>query len=154
GKRLLSICQESFQATHLNLWDVQTGARLRRLVLRPGHHEEVQAAFSTDGKTLTVLCNKEAVRYHVATGERVSRRSISDDAVLSPRGDRVAVGGREDVLEVIDTASGAVLWTFKFDPRFFEGESFSENAKFLCVVGGAKASKVWDVDTGKEVCSL
>src|SRR5262249_51799353 len=67
-----------------------------------------------DGATLTVLEGYESLlcrRLEVATGKELSRfePAAGVNAVLSPRGDRLALSGREGTVRVLDSADGREL---------------------------------------------
>ena len=140
--------------TTMRLWDVATGAELRRF---EGHTSTVMdVAFSPDEATALSGSWDTTIRlWDVATGEELRRFEGHTDAVMSVAfsadGTTFVSGSRDGTLRLWDVTTGEEL-------RRFEGHTDAVNsvmfgAEDQTILSGSSdtSMRLWDVATGEEV---
>ena len=112
----------------LRLWDLASGAELRRFV----------KADRTEGNNLT--------------GFLVLFRSVSYGTALSPNGRMVAAGSKDGTITVWNTATAAVIRTLKpSEPTAMASLIFSDDNELLVSKDANQLLRVWDVGQGKQL---
>lgn len=93
------------------LWDIKTGQQIHRLVDKVAPVGLV--AFSPDGRRLLTTSRNEARVWDTETGKQlpftVKQRSTIHDAVFSADGRQLATGGDDNIAQVADAGTGALL---------------------------------------------
>jgi WD40 repeat protein/beta-lactamase regulating signal transducer with metallopeptidase domain len=69
-------------------------------------------------------------------------------AVLSPDGQRTALGGADGTVTVRDTASGRVLFTLPGHTAAVAGIAFSPDGRLIATVSHDGTARLWDAETG------
>src|SRR5581483_4201667 len=113
--------------------------------------------FSRDGKTLVAAGGTQARFGEVQLWDVASRRlrhsvTLTTDTVFgasfSPDGKRVAVGGADNTVRVIDAEAGKELLKISNHENWVLGTAFGVDGKRLVSVGRDQAAKLTDPTTG------
>ena len=154
---------EVFWKPTIKLNDLRRGAELKSVELLPKGSPE-SLALSPDGKTAAVTTDEGTVWVgDPNTGAEKWTRplglkgAIFFDAVFSPDGKVLAVGGRAlgrdaAFLKIVDAETGQVKHTLVDSKLSLRTFAFSPDGSLLAVSGDfmKKGIKIWDVATGKE----
>jgi WD40 repeat protein len=152
----------------MRIWDATSGKGVRTL---KGHTHQVRdVMFSPDGTRLATAGWDQTVKIWDATTSseaRILRGHTRGVFSLTIRSDgmRCASGSDDRTVKVWDTRTGQVIHTLVGHTSLVTSLAFSPDGKRLASATGAfpgladvqvKAVevKVWDVTTGREVCSL
>ncbi|RKT08961.1 WD domain G-beta repeat uncharacterized protein [Streptomyces sp. 1114.5] len=155
GRRILS---GSADRT-LRLWDLATGAELRRWV---AHDDGVQcAALSPDGRSAVSGGVWGAARlWDTATGTELRRFPGQEQgclsAVFSPEGRLVATGCGDHTVRCWDPATGQELRRFPGHTADVAAVAFSPDRRLLLSGAaqtefGADQVRLWELESGKEL---
>ena len=133
------------------LWDADTGQELRRLA---HSHDVYRVAYSPDGACiLTGRVDHEAQLWHADTGRPLGGGFRGSCVAFSPDGKHILTGDHQFV-RLFDTGTGQ-------ERRRFEGHSttvnciaFSPDGKRILSSSQDSTTRLWDIDTGRELCSL
>ena len=118
---------------------------------------------SLDGRTVAIIpCCGESDRLELRDTEdgapvkTIELSTQSSGLTFSPSGDRIAVVGGNDVVEVIDTKSGARLQTLHTEVgRTVESIAFSPDGTLLAIGSwDGQAMQVWEVAAGRRLMAL
>jgi WD40 repeat protein/serine/threonine protein kinase len=164
GTRLATYSQDQ----SVKIWDAATGKEVGTL---KGHTHQVRSvAFSPDGTRLASASWDGTVKiWDAATSS--DARTLSGhtgkvfSVAFSPDGKCCASASEDRTVRVWDTRTGRVIHTLPGHRNMVTGLAFSPDGKRLASATGAfpgpadlevKAIevKVWDVTTGREICSL
>jgi WD40 repeat protein len=156
----LSILTANFSDSSAVLWDVATGAEIRRL---QGQSEDFRAiAFSSDGRFIvTGSYNKSARLWNSATGEeiRVFKGGIGPvlEVAFSSDGNSLLTGsyaayenGRkvaEDMVRIWDLSSGKLIRSFVVQGPI----RFAPHSRFVLTGSEGNAARLIDINTGQEI---
>jgi WD40 repeat protein len=137
---------------HALLWDVATGRHVRTLEGAP--------APATSGHCLsfhaggTLLAGTDGHLWEVATGRQLwpppHGTAEKSCVAFSPDSKRVAAAGRNNVLWLMDRATGRLLFRLDGHRDLVYGLAFSPDGKTLASAGHDRAVRLWDVTTGRE----
>jgi WD40 repeat protein len=153
----------SSDRNNLRLWDLETGAELRRF--EDGHSEDIQGvAFSPDG-TLAVSASYDAVGktpdrsvivWDVATGRRVQMFRGSSTwvsaAAISPD-NRWVLSAAPDGTRLWDIASGQLLHEYPYG-SYVRTVAFLPDGRQAISQSGESELVQWDLETGSELRRL
>jgi RNA polymerase sigma factor (sigma-70 family) len=135
-------------ARRLCLWDAATGKELHDIAAQ-GSVPSV--AFTPLGESIWALESRGVLQWDVATGKELRRIPFPQGAwtlALSPGGDTLAVSGRDQVVHVIEVATGRPLRELAgLEARSL---AFSPDGGALAGAGPDGLVLAWDVTTGKE----
>lgn len=150
GRRVVTL--EGFGG--VGVWDVETGKKLCRLGPMVRGSELSSFAVEPDGKT-ALLCYARGLfeRFDVKSGESTGRfRSETEfyphDAVVTPDGRHVLVGGGDCTLRLLDVVTGRQLARVTRENNVFTRLAISPDGRFALSAGG----RAWDA--AKRVDSL
>lgn len=141
----------------IQLWDVQTGGRLKTLKGPSGSRDTI--AFSPDGRTLAVAGYVEVMLWDVATGNMLQRVEEIPCCVysvaFSPDGKTLAGGGiNNGTMRLWDVRTGKELVAFDGKTVAVKSVAFSPDGKVLASGDIHSVIKLWDVRTGAELETL
>ena len=139
-------------ASEIDLWDVNTGKRLR-VFSGPDQSVTNSVAFSPDGQTLAAGNRDTTVRlWDVNTStilHTFKRQSASISSVaFSPDGKILASGSKDKTICLWDAHAGRHLRTLTSDGYSVNCVAFSPDGKILASVS-PKLIHLWNVDTGQ-----
>jgi WD40 repeat protein len=148
--------------TTVRLWNLETGQEMRRL----DHSSSVRGvAWDTDGKSLHSCRNKVALeRWNARTGQLL--RAFPLVGILPRLATRpnsrqiaVAVFRKDDAqVKVLDSETGKQLHVLqlpsKADGAGMVAVTYSPDGKRLAAAGDLGLARVWDADSGEEVCTV
>ncbi len=138
----------------IRLWDLESGAELRRF---EGHEDEVRGVAAIDSDRFVSCSADKTLRlWRVETGEELRRFEGHGEAVLDVSlldGRRVLSASKDRTLRLWDIETGAQV-------RRFDGHEDAVLA-VVAVEGGRALSgsadgtlRLWDIDTGKQLRCL
>lgn len=146
----------------VDLWDAETGKRIRRIEGRaPGHIHSV--AFSPDGKRIVGGGSKgeqELKVWEVETGKELlalkGHKSYVLSAIFSGDGKRIVSSDYSDstshTARVWDAETGKELLALKLQPEtMFSSVAINRDGTRLVTGGHGRPVKLWNADTGKEL---
>lgn len=137
------------------LWDVRTGAELRRFI---GHKDGVtDVAFSEDDMQIFTASGDGSVRlWDSATGAELRRfdghtKGVTDLAI-SPDGQQLLTASTDHTARLWDVATGVEL-------RRLSGHRFGTSVAFFpdgdrLLTAGWNTARIWDAHTGREIGRL
>jgi WD40 repeat protein len=145
----------------LRLWDVRTGRELRRF---EGHRAAVWGvAVAPDGKTVASVAPEEAglrlwdfatgKERHRLEGTRARLGQVLSIA-LSPDGQTLASGGRDQTVRLWDVATGKERLTFAGNEFPLKGVAFAPDGRTLATSSNDGVVRLWETSTGKEAARL
>ncbi|MBA3481847.1 MAG: WD40 repeat domain-containing protein [Pirellulales bacterium] len=143
----------------VQVWDAKTGREVATL----GAHDRLirGVAFSRDGRRLASLSGDGIVNLWDATQLDMKQDPLttirgpvpgpSMNVAISPDGRRVAMGGEENTVKILDVESGLPLQTLRGHSGNIYTVAFSpdEDGRWVASAGEDSAVKVWDSHTGK-----
>ncbi len=149
---------QSWYASHLRLWDVQTGKVLGDLDSPGGSF-----AFTADGKTLVAGRDRRVQVWDVAKRQKIREIKIEGGGIrfiaLSPDCKRVATVGMGFPklprfgcrVDVFDVETGKLLWSAPAtEDRLISGIAYSPDGKTIAVSTQGKPVLLLDAQTGKK----
>lgn len=141
----------------ITIWDVNTGRVLRNL---EGHSNDISAlTYSPDGKFLASGSDDKTIKlWDANTGHEIRTFAgtlFSHSLAFSPNS-RILVGASDEpnhaFIKLWEVATGKEIKRFQTAGADF---AFSPDGKTLTVRRDYReALKVWDVDTGRELCAI
>jgi WD40 repeat protein len=145
SQRLASVGNDKL----LRIWHPTTGECLQSL---PGHSMWVwNVSFAPDGQTVATASLDGTQRlWNLETGTSAiigTGPVYMRTAAFSPDGQRLAIRGREDLVELLDPRTGELLHSFAAPLDVYFIASFSPDSQFLaCNCAGATV-QLWQTDT-------
>jgi len=136
------------------LWDVATGAELRRFT---GHTEYVNSvAFAPNGQVVITGSDDGTARlWDVATGAELRRFTGHSDKVNSvafaPNGQVVITGSSDGTARLWDVATGTELQRFAGHTEFVSSVAFAPDGQTVLTGSYDRTARLWDVATGAEL---
>ncbi len=151
GRQLASACMDGA----VRIWDLDT-ARLKLTVnLRPDSPAGV--VFTPDGKRLAVAAGPWARILNSEDGKDIARLTIKNDLVtciaLASEGRRLACGGLDGAIGVLDTDTGNALMSVVERTGPVWSVALNADGSRLASAGG-DAVRVWDVPLGRQIVVL
>ena len=140
--------------TTVRLWDVATGAEIRRFT---GITDTVYAvAFAPDGKTVLAGGYDHTARlWDVATGAELRRFAGPEKVAavaFSPDGKWVLTGSADGVARLWDAGTGALVRQFAGMSGFVFGAAISPDGRWVLTAASSDhAAHLWDAATGAEI---
>jgi WD40 repeat protein len=139
----------------VELWNAGTGALERSL--RTGEAQPWSVAFSPDGKSLVVGCQKadhsgEVTLWDAATGKLNQTWELEkyvNAVTFNPDGKTIAVSTGGGVALLGDAKEGKVIISLKGQPQSFRTVAFSPDGKLVAAGGRDGKVRLWDVPTGQ-----
>jgi WD40 repeat protein len=132
----------------IELRDIESGKKLHRLT---GHFSYIiSVAFSPDGKTLVSRSLDQTIMWDVDTGKGIQ---ILSRGWKSPDG-KTYIIGEEAIIELRDSESGRRLHILAGHSNTIKTIAFTPDSKTVATGSKDRKIKLWDVATGKELCSL
>ena len=142
--------------TTVDIWDITSGQRIRKF---PAPVRDMRReAVSRDGKLLVCGGAGRIAIVEIASGKVVksfaaNKREITSLA-LSPDGKQILTLDESDLIRVWRADTGRVVRTIKAPVETSEVR-FAGDGRFIVTAGwGAKALKLWDLQTGRVVRSF
>ncbi|HSL42851.1 MAG TPA: AAA family ATPase [Anaerolineales bacterium] len=77
-----------------------------------------------------------------------TKETVFSSLAVSRDGARVAVGGQDGILRILDGLSGKLLWSVNLDVPL-NNLAFSPDGKWLATPGEGYAAQLWDVNSGQ-----
>jgi RNA polymerase sigma factor (sigma-70 family) len=147
----------SRSSNQLLRWDLQTGAAVGQPVTI--REQPFGIAVSNAGKIVAVDRPDLLVfeTFDVATPRRLppsDRRVMHWSLAISPDGSRVAAGGADGVIRLIDLAGGEEVRALHGDAGVVGAVAFSPDGETLLSGGWDHAARVWDLASGNELHRL
>ncbi len=142
------------------LWELQTGAKLRRL---SGHGERiVGAAFGPDGRQIVTCSAERAILWDARTGQKLltlnQRNHYFTSAAFAPDGIGILTGSgyvpqmpNDDDAILWDSRTGEKLRTFTGHADFITSVSFSPDGQEALTGSGDETAKLWNVRSGENI---
>ncbi|MFO0906547.1 MAG: c-type cytochrome domain-containing protein [Pirellulales bacterium] len=140
----------------LTIWNPADGQLVRRI--KNLSQRTYGLSFSADGKLLAASGGAPGKLGEVrildfATGNIVSvigtTSDVVFDAVFSPAGDRIAVGGADGILRVFEVATGKEQLTISSHSDWVQAAAWSPDGSKLASASRDKTAKVFDAKTGE-----
>jgi WD40 repeat protein len=139
----------------LHLWDLETGAEVRRF---SGHGGGVwEVAISPDGRRAASASMDETVRvWDIDTGREVQRLDGHHASVIGveflPDGERLLSGGGDHHLRLWDIATGREIRRLDGPRGAVDGLAISPDGRHALSSGVLDHHlRLWDLDTGREL---
>jgi WD40 repeat protein len=130
------------------LWNVKTGGQQR--VIKVHTNNLMAVGFSPDSrKMITENADKSATLLDVKTGSELQHFGTASSPSFSADGSRVLLGG-----SVWDVKTGKDLRRFAAPSGTEPFETLSPDGRKVLLGSGDGTTKLWDVETGKELASL
>jgi WD40 repeat protein len=155
GRRALTV---DVKGKGVLLWDVETGAVLRRL---DHTRDAFSLAFSKDGQSAIVGgFDGGAYLWNLATGQEVRSFSSGEFAsavALSPDGRQALTGtllGQLHVLSLWDVASGRLVRRMEGHLDLIESATFSADGQRALTASLDGTARLWDLGSGKELVTF
>jgi WD40 repeat protein/tetratricopeptide (TPR) repeat protein len=117
-----------------------------------------QAAFSPDGRQVAIVDASHVYLYDPVTGRR--QLTLPDSAgralgvAFSPRGDSLALAGRDGTARLWDLASAKVSRSFRADNKILWSAAFSPDGTRLATASRGGTVSIWDIGTGERLFEL
>ncbi len=173
GKRILSGSGWPWGDRTVRLWDVASGAEIRRFQAAtddpgPGTHgprevpgEVRTVAFTPDGRQVLSGATGGILQlWDVETGKEVRRLSGHTgtiyDLAISADGRRALTGSRDRTARLWDIASGRQIHVLKGHSGWVRSVVFSPDGRRALTGSGPgdHTMRLWDLDTGRELKAL
>lgn len=152
---MFGISTEKFKSV-IDVFDVQSGRRLRQLTTDPKGKAPSIALFSPDGKILATTGHGNKIQLwdpdSGALTAEFERRGWS--FTFSPNGQIIATSGGRDTIELWDGLTGGRNHVLKGHNKWVQSVAFSPDGRLLATGSDDKTIKVWDVTNGSEVRTL
>lgn len=150
--------QELFASGYheITVWNGQSGSLVRRI--HNVGQRTLAMAVSADGQLLAAAGGTpgklgETRIYAATTGElKTVVPSMSDvvlDLAFHPQGDRLAIAGADNILRIVDVASGKDLRTITSHSDWVTAVAWNSDGSKLASASRDKTVKVFDVNTGE-----
>jgi WD40 repeat protein len=140
----------------IRLWDVATGAEVAprfRHVSMPYRDSVYTLVATPDGRRLAAAAEGEVRFWDLQTGAALPplRLPLAGPRVLafSPDGRRLAAGGNEPKVVVVDAASGALVAELVGFEGRVQSIAFSPDGRHVLTAGLDPALRLWDAETGR-----
>jgi WD40 repeat protein len=151
GTGAVAICDNNA----VRLYDVRTGGLIRTL---PRTQITECAAFSPDGSRLAAGGHGEVTVWSVREPHPLfdirSAENGGECVLFSPDGRCIASTGPDRTLTMVDSATGAVLWTAEARGGHLYALAFSPDGKTLASAGSDRTIRLWSAETGSELAQI
>jgi WD40 repeat protein/serine/threonine protein kinase len=121
-----------------------------------GHSAPVVGVeFSPDVRELVTRSSGGTIVFSAATGAELRRGNVvSDIAVTSPDGKRLAAGSQDNTARVWDASTGKTIVTLRGHQGPVRAVAFSANGAMLATGSDDQTARVWDAASGAQVAVL
>lgn len=137
----------------IHLWDVATGRRLAQLNGPVG--AVYFLAFSPDGQTLALGCERKILLWNVQTGKRTPKPSAHDKRieclVLTPDGKKLVSGSEDNSARLWDVTTGRQLLELHGHNDAIRSVALSLENDMIASGGADKTIRIWRLGTGDEL---
>jgi WD40 repeat protein len=149
----------------LRRFDLAAGtspAEIHRFEAPEGESPEIEAMCQT-GNTIVVACGAVLTAFNTADGRilwsqhrsaKNLQRSVFHALAISPTGDRIAAGGTDRELTILDIASGELLAAFPAHPNWIQACRFSADGKHLATACRDGAVRIFDASSGENLAKF
>lgn len=132
----------------VRLWEVSTGTQLGN-VATPGTS---WLTFSPDGTRIFGASGGDPVSIRVWSGTNLTAMSTISGvfrfAAVSPDGSRVASGARNELLHIVNAATGASMTTYSGQTGWVTAAAFSATGNLLASAAEDRSIRIRDASTG------
>ncbi len=142
----------------MRIWDTAPGREL--LTVNAHDNPGYGAVYTPDGTRLaTVGADGQARLWDATTGVLAQTLALDNPAQLGSiaidsNGDRIAVGGSDGRIMVIDVAANETIMDLKAHDADVWALAFSPDGQRLASGSWDFTSKVWDLETGQQMAAV
>jgi WD40 repeat protein len=140
----------------LEVWNIQSGERVRAIRLERQQYPPIQLSFASDNRYLFSSDNTSTIEWDTETGKAIQKFTPAPDLVsyvfMSPDSGYLAEAG-ETAFSLWDIAANKQLLSLKESIGDEKAVAFSMDSK-LIYIGASTRLIVWDIEKGTELVSL